>query len=272
MDAHPYSYSPLSRITVDALAGEVAAGRFPYLVDVRREEAYAAATDVIRGARRRRPDRIAVWGQDIPTGASVVVYCVHGHEVSQQVCAALRQRGLDARYLDGGIEGWRAASGRMQARPAAEPGRWITRARPKIDRIACPWLVRRFIDPDARFFYVPADEVFMCGTEWQATPYDIPGAAYSHDGDACSFDAFIVRHGLADDPALAALAVIVRGADTGRPDLAPEAAGLKALSLGLSVMFPDDDGMLTRGLAIYDALYAWCASARAEAHGWPPVA
>lgn len=259
-------------ITVDALAREIAAGRFPCLVDVRREQTYAAAADVIRGGRRRRPDRIAVWAQDIPEDVSVIVCCVHGHEVSQQACAALRQRGIDARYLAGGLEAWREAGGPMQAKPPADPGRWITRERPKIDRIACPWLVRRFIDPDARFFYVPAGEVFDRAADWQATPYDIPGADYSHDGGLCSFDAFMAKHGLGDDPALAALARVVRGADTGRPELAEEAAGLKALSLGLSVMLPDDDEMLTRGMAIYDALYAWCASARAETHGWPPAA
>lgn len=259
-------------ITVDILAREIAAGRFPYLVDVRREAIYIAATNVIRGARRRRPDQLAVWVQDIPADASVVAYCVHGHEVSQQTCATLQARGCDARYLVGGIEEWREAGGPLQAKPPVEPGRWITRERPKIDRIACPWLVRRFIDPDARFFYVPAGEVFERAADWQATPYDIPGADYSHDGEQCSFDTFITRHGLGDDAALVALARIVRGADTGRPDLAPEAAGLKALSLGLSVMLPDDDEMLTRGMAIYDALYAWCASARTETHGWPPAA
>lgn len=259
-------------ISVHALAGEIAAGRFPYLIDVRRADPYEAASDVIRGARRRRPEQVAVWAQEIPDRASVVVYCVYGHEVGQQACAALRQRGIDARYLAGGIEAWRAAGGPMQAKPPAETGRWITRERPKIDRIACPWLVRRFIDPDARFYYVPADQVFDRAADWQATPYDIPGADYSHDGEMCSFDTFMARYGLGDDPALATLARIVRGADTGRPDLAPEAAGLKAVSLGLSVMLPDDDTMLTRGMAIYDALYAWCASARAESHGWPPAA
>lgn len=259
-------------MSTSQLASEIAAGRFPYLVDVRREEAYAAAPSVIRGARRRRPDQVAIWAQDIPAGMPAVVYCVHGHEVSQQACAVLRQRGIDASYLAGGIEAWQSARGRLQARPPAEPGRWITRERPKIDRVACPWLVHRFVDPDARFFYVPADQVFARAAEWQATAYDIPGAEYSHDGDLCSFDSFIAHHGLGDDPALAVLARIVRGADTGRPGLAPEAAGLKAVSLGLSVMLPDDDGMLTRGMAIYDALYAWCASARAEAHGWPPAA
>lgn len=266
------SISP-SSISVAELARDIGAGRFPCLIDVRREERYAEADAVIRGARRRRPDQVALWAPDLPRDVEIIVYCVHGHEVSQGACAALLSQGRRVRYLSGGIEAWREAGGPLQAKPPAEPGRWITRERPKIDRVACPWLVRRFIDPDARFFYVPSDQVFARAQDWLATPYDIPGAAYSHDGDLCSFDTFIARHGLQDDPALQNLAVIVRGADTGRPDLAPQAPGLLGISLGLSAMCQDDDGlMLERGMLVYDALYAWCASASAERHGWPPAA
>lgn len=259
-------------ISVSELAHEHAAGRFPYLLDVRRQERYAEATDIIAGARRRRPDRLALWAADIPRDQCLVVYCVHGHEVSQEAAGELRRRGYDARHLSGGIEAWREAGGPLRSKPPAVPSRWITRERPKIDRIACPWLVRRFIDADARFHYVPTEQVFARAEEWQATPYDIPGAAYSHDGEQCSFDTFISRHGLGDDPALMRLAVIVRAADTGRPDLAPQAPGLLAISLGLSVMLRDDDVMLEHGMLIYDALYAWCASATQEQHGWPPAA
>ena len=147
--------------------------------------------------------------------------------------------------------------------------KWITRERPKIDRIACPWLIRRFIDPDAEFLYVPASDVLRVATETGATPYDIPGVEMTHVGERCSFDAFIARHAL-HDPALQQLATIVRGADTSRLDLAPQSAGLYAVSLGLSQVFKDDHEMLRHGMVVYDALYAWCKTCQAETHNWPP--
>jgi rhodanese-related sulfurtransferase len=266
MDASP------SSITASDLANRFATGRFPYLVDVRREERYAEAGDVIRGARRRVPDQVEIWAQKLPRNAEVVVYCVHGHEVSQNAAAALTRRGFRAQFLEGGIQAWRESGGALQAKPPTRRGHWITRERPKIDRIACPWLVRRFIDPDAVFLYVPGDQVFARAKELDAEPYDIPGAVYGHDGERCSFDTFIARHGLGNDPALAHLATIVRAADTGRSELSAQAPGLLAISLGLSAMCQDDDAMLMKGMPIYDALYAWCASARAEEHNWPPAA
>jgi hypothetical protein len=146
---------------------------------------------------------------------------------------------------------------------------WITRERPKIDRIACPWLVTRFIDPDAEFLFVPPGEVLRVASATGAIPYDIPGVELTHDGELCSFDAFLKKYGL-DDPALHHLAVIVRGADTSRLDLSPESAGLYALSLGLSRTFADDHEMLGHGLVMYDALYAWCRHCQGETHAWPP--
>jgi len=148
--------------------------------------------------------------------------------------------------------------------------RWITRAQPKIDRIACPWLILRFIDKEAEFDYVPADQVVPLAAQTGATPFDVPGVELTHVGDLCSFDAFLSRFGL-QDPALSRLAVIVRGADTSRLDLAPQSAGLYAISLGMSATFPDDQEMLRHGLVVYDALYAWCARLQDESHGWPPV-
>ncbi len=136
--------------------------------------------------------------------------------------------------------------------------KWITRERPKIDRIACPWLIVNFIDPGAEFLYVPAGQVTKMAEETGAIPYDIKGVELGHHGDECSFDAFIRKYEL-NDPALDKLARIVRAADTGRPDLAPEAAGLLAISKGLSFNFTDDHEMLTHGMVIYDALYASCA-------------
>ncbi len=143
--------------------------------------------------------------------------------------------------------------------------KWVTRARPKIDRIACPWLVARFIDPAAEFLYVPADDVMKVAEETGATPYDIPGVEYGHVGELCSFDAFLRLHGLTD-PALQQLAVIVRGADTGRLDLAPQCAGLLAQSLGLSALYADDHAMLQQGMVMYDAYYAWLRHAQGESH------
>jgi len=144
--------------------------------------------------------------------------------------------------------------------------KWVTRERPKIDRIACPWLIARFIDKDAEFLYVPADQVLKVAEATGAIPYDIPGVEYGHVGELCSFDAFLRLHDLSD-PALQQLAVIVRGADTARPDLAPQCAGLLAQSLGLSALFPDDHEMLGHGMTMYDAYYAWLKQARVEAHG-----
>ena len=144
--------------------------------------------------------------------------------------------------------------------------KWVTRERPKIDRIACPWLIARFIDKDAEFLYVPADQVLKVAEATGAIPYDIPGVEYGHVGELCSFDAFLRLHDLSD-PALQQLAVIVRGADTARPDLAPQCAGLLAQSLGLSALFADDHEMLGHGMTMYDAYYAWLKQARGEAHG-----
>ena len=149
--------------------------------------------------------------------------------------------------------------------------KWITRERPKIDRIACPWLIARFIDTAPEFLYVPAGDVLRVAAETGATPYDIPGVAMSHVGELCSFDAFIAKHGLTD-PALQQLALIVRGADTSRLDLAPQSAGLYAISLGLSRCYADDHEMLRHGMVMYDALYAWCRAGRDETHRWPPGA
>jgi len=149
--------------------------------------------------------------------------------------------------------------------------KWVTRERPKIDRIACPWLVARFIDRDPEFLFVPPGEVLAVACGGAAIPYDVPNVELSHVGELCSFDAFLSKYGL-NDPALAELAVIVRGADTARPDLAPQAAGLLAVSLGLSHLYHDDYEMLKHGMVIYDALYAWCRHARGETHTWDPAA
>jgi len=147
--------------------------------------------------------------------------------------------------------------------------KWITRERPKIDRIACPWLIARFIDTEPEFLYVPAPEVLANAEKTGGVPYDIPGVEMSHFGERCSFDAFLSKYHLTD-PALLQLAAIVRGADTSRLDLTPQSPGLYALSLGLSAVYADDHEMLAHGLVMYDALYAWCKSCQGETHRWPP--
>ena len=163
-----------------------------------------------------------------------------------------------------------SASAAKSQRPNDTPTRWVTRERPKIDRIACPWLIRRFIDADAEFLFVPTDRVLSVAGETGATPYDIPGVELSHVGEKCSFDVFLEKYRLADK-GLQHLALIVRGADTSRLDLTPQSAGLYAISLGLSHNFADDHEMLCHGLVMYDALYAWCANLQTEAHNWPPA-
>lgn len=239
----------------------------PALVDVRRQPAFDADPRIIEGALRRTPETVAEWSRELEPWRPVVVYCVLGHSVSQDAAAALQAAGFDVRYLDGGIEGWRESGG-ATAR-FAPPSRWVTRARPKIDRIACPWLVRRFVDPAAEFFYVPNAEVREFAEKHGATAYDIPGVTYTHVGPECSFDAFIRLHEL-EHPALAALATIVRGADTSALHLAAQAPGLLSVSLGLSAMFADDHTMLKWGMLVYDSLYAWCREAQGETHGWYP--
>jgi rhodanese-related sulfurtransferase len=238
----------------------------PLVIDVRRNPRFLEAGDLIRGALRRDPERVEEWRKTLPKTASVVVYCVHGHEVSQNVAKA-----LGARYLEGGIEAWREGGGELFKKPRNSSSRWVTRERPKIDRIACPWLIRRFVDPDAEFLYVPTPEVRTTAEEKTAVPYDIPDVEFSHDGELCSFDAFLRRFHLEKDPALADLAVIVRGADTHRLDLAPQAAGLAAISLGLSRNFANDHEMLEQGMVMYDALYAWCKEGKNEIHTWNPA-
>jgi rhodanese-related sulfurtransferase len=238
----------------------------PLVIDVRRNERFRESPYLLKGALRRDPERVQEWKKSLPRAASVVVYCVHGHEVSQSVAKA-----LGARYLEGGIEHWREEGGEVASKPKNAATRWVTRERPKIDRIACPWLVRRFVDPEAEFLYVPTPEVRKIAQEKAAVPYDIPDVEFSHDGELCSFDAFLKKFHL-KDPALEELALIVRGADTNRLELAPQAPGLAALSLGLSINFKNDHEMLEHGMVMYDALYAWCREGKNEIHTWNPAA
>ncbi|MEP7328801.1 MAG: chromate resistance protein ChrB domain-containing protein [Betaproteobacteria bacterium] len=240
----------------------------PTVVDVRRAPAFERDPRIIPGAIRRLPEQVTRWSLELEPWRPVVVYCVHGHEVSQDAASTLSAAGFDATTLVDGIEeGWKAEGHAVV--PFAPPTHWVTRARPKIDRIACPWLIRRFIDPEAVFHYVAPADVRSFAQAHGAIAYDVPDVDYTHVGERCSFDAFIARHELCD-PALATLAAIVRAADTGVPEQAPAAGGLLAISLGLSAMLADDHVMLRWGLLTYDALYAWCRGSQGEQHGWHP--
>jgi rhodanese-related sulfurtransferase len=258
-------------ISASGLRSELAGRNAPIVIDVRREPAFLQSEAMISGALRRDPEQVRAWAKALPSANAVVVYCVRGHEVSQGAAAALSEAGIGARYLEGGLEGWKAAEGALDPKPTNAATRWVTRERPKIDRIACPWLVARFVDGQAEFHYVPSKEVLQAAKARDAVPYDIPDVHFSHDGELCSFDAFI-KHYRLSDPALADLALIVRGADTARLDLAPQAAGLAAISLGLSRNFQDDHEMLKHGMVMYDALYTWCKQGKEEVHTWNPQA
>ena len=243
----------------------------PMVVDVRRLGDFASADALIVSAFHRDPDQVQQWRRELPGRGLVVVHCVHGHQVSQGVAAALRAAGIDASYLQGGITDW-IDNGFPTYRPVrTTPGKWVTREHPKIDRIACPWLIRRFIDPEAEFIYVPTKDVLDVAKETGGTPYDIDGVEFTHEGERCSFDTILRIYGI-KDPALDHLAEIVRGADTSRHDLTPQCGGLFAISLGLSANFPDDHEMLGHGMVMYDALYTWCRTLQTETHNWPATA
>jgi len=264
------------RIFPHQLIEAIGSGSGPLVVDVRREPVFKAAPARIPGSIWRGHANAADWLPALGHGRDIVVYCIHGHNVSALAAALLEQSGADVSVLEGGIEAYAAAGGPLISNqvPGLDPARpsvWITRERPKIDRIACPWLIRRFIDPLAAFHFVAAAWVKDVAAELGAIPFDIADVQYSHRGDTCTFDTLIEDFQLTD-PALLHLARIVRGADTGRPELEPQAAGLLAISLGLSAIEPDDLVQLERGMTIYDALYGWCRHAVQETHNWPAVA
>jgi rhodanese-related sulfurtransferase len=248
----------------------------PAIIDVCRPQAFNDVQRMIAGAVWRDHMAANDWAHELGEGKEVIVNCVHGHNVSQVAVALLRAQGVNARYLKGGIAAWETAGGSTISRARLaqyQNSHWVTRENPKIDRIACPWLIRRFIDPHASIHYVSAEWVQDIAEEIAATVFDIdaPDKTFTHVGDQCSFDAFIKYFDIRD-PALNQLATIVRGADTARLDLAPQAAGLTAISLGLSAVYRDDLEMLDKGMIIYDALYSWCRNARDENHNWTGVA
>jgi rhodanese-related sulfurtransferase len=262
-------------VSPEALLPLVGTPDLPTIVDVRRLEAVTASPRRLPAALWRDHRAAESWLSDVQPGRPVVVYCAHGHNVSEIAAASLREAGVDVAILSGGLDGWVKAGGPTVRNTitALEPGLprasvWVTRQRPKIDRVACPWLIRRFVDPAAIFHFVAAEHVLAIAEETGWIPFDVEGVFYSHRGDQCTFDTLIEETGLSD-PAAAHLARIVRGADTGRPDLEPQSAGLLAISLGLSAIEPDDRAQIEKGMLFYDALYGWCRKATGETHNWP---
>ncbi|MBW9080583.1 rhodanese-related sulfurtransferase [Agrobacterium pusense] len=259
-------------ITSDKLNRIVGTLNAPTIIDVRTDEDFASDPRLIPGSVRRDFRAVTEWAPEL-NGPSVVL-CQKGQKLGHGVAAHIRAAGKVAEVLEGGFEAWREAGAslvpyeRLPSRDSRGRTVWVTRSRPKIDRIACPWLIRRFIDPTAVFLFVPASEVSAVADRFNATPFDIEEVYWSHRGELCTFDVMVEEFGLGTEPMLR-LATIVRGADTSRPDLAPEVAGLLAASLGLSRMFNDDLEQLEAGMTLYDAFYRWCRDATDETHNWP---
>lgn len=259
-------------ITVQQLARQVGLPGAPVILDVRTPDDVADDPRLLPASDRRSHAEVADWAPEFDD-RDVVVVCQRGLKLSEGVAAWLRHEGARAEVLEGGFVAWRDA--RMPlVEPAAIPPRdsqgrtvWVTRARPKVDRIACPWLIRRFVDPSAVFLFVAASQVEAVADRFGATPFDIEGVFWTHRGDGCTFDTMLEEFGLRT-PTLERLALLVRGADTSRPDLAPQAAGLLAASLGLSRLHRDDLAQLDAGLALYDAFHLWCRDATEEVHDW----
>jgi rhodanese-related sulfurtransferase len=265
----------INSISVEKLSKLIGLPHCPMLLDVRREEAFVADPRLIPGSIRHGFTPNLNLSALLPAAAqAAIVICDEGRKISEGVAARLRANGIGAETLEGGFRAWARAS--LPAIPAAKlPPRdangrttWVTRSRPKIDRIACPWLIRRFIDPQAVFLFVAAAEVKAVAEVFAATPFDIEDVFYSHRGERCSFDTFLDEFQLRL-PALLGLAEIVRAADTATLDRSPESAGLLAASLGLSRMYADDLKQLEAGMLLYDAFYRWCRDATDETHNWP---
>ena len=261
-----------NRISNSELWNLIGTAAAPLIVDVRIAEDINTNPTLIPSAVQRDYAQVHIWAAQF-TGREVVVVCHKGLKLSEGVAAQLRILGVKARVLEGGNVAWQEAG--LPAVPLAiiperRAGKiiWVTRERPKIDRIACPWLIRRLVDPFAEFLFVEPSQVRGVAERFNATPFDIDDVFWSHRGETCTFDTMIAEFGLTS-PALETVAQIVRGADTAQLDLAPQAAGLLAISLGLSKLYDDDLMQLEAGLLIYDALYEWARSAKSETHNWP---
>jgi rhodanese-related sulfurtransferase len=260
-------------ISLDKLLRLIGTPKCPTLIDVRADDEFEADPFLIPSSRHCNCEKLQN-PSEVASGEASVIICQDGGSLSQGVAAWLRDRGVSTEVLEGGFQAWKQAglpsvpSAKLPARDARGRTVWVTRARPKIDRIACPWLIRRFLDPRAVFLFVPPSDVVQVAERFAGAPFDIENVFWSHRGDACTFDTMVEEFGLGTPPLLH-LATIVRGADTARPELSPEAPGLLAASLGLSRMYADDLEQLEAGMLLYDALYRWCRDATDETHNWP---
>jgi rhodanese-related sulfurtransferase len=265
--------SSYTSISIEKLSRLIGTANAPALIDVRIDADFAEDPRMIPGALRRPYDTASDWAKAFANRSAIVI-CRKGQRFSEAAAAWLRHSGASAETLDGGFEAWKAA--KLPLVPASKlppldtQGRsvWVTRSRPKIDRIACPWLIRRFVDPHAVFLFVSPAEVEAVGELYGAAPFDIENVFWSHRGELCTFDIMVEEFGLSTPP-LDRLAIMVRAADTGRMELSPEAPGLLAASLGLSRMYDDDLEQLEAGMLVYDAFYRWCRDATGETHNWP---
>ena len=267
--------SAINTISTDKFLRLLGTPKCAAVIDVRTEQEFAADPRLVPSSLRRDAAQVCEWGGDFAS-ENVIVLCRDGAGLSPGVAAWLRHAGIAAEVLEGGVDAWKASKlalvpeAALPSRDAQGRTLWVTRARPKVDRIACPWLIRRFVDPWAVFLYVAPSEVPIVAKQFGAAPFDIEGEGvfWSHQDERCTFDVMVDELGLASFEALQRLAAIVRGADTGHPETAPEAAGLLAASLGLSRMYADDLEQLEAGMLLYDSLYRWCRDATDETHNW----
>ena len=260
-------------ISIEKLVRLIGTPKCPTLIDVRARGEFDADPHLIPSSRHYTFEKLEVWNEVFGSHPAVVI-CREGASASQGAAAWLRGKGVPAEVLQGGFQAWRQAALPLvpvsKLPPVDGQGRtvWVTRARPKIDRIACPWLIRRFVDPRAVFLFVPPSDVVEVAERFGGAPFDIEDVFWSHRGDTCTFDTMVEALGLSPLEGLRRLAVIVRGADTAHPELAPEAPGLLAASLGLSRMYADDLEQLEAGMSLYDSFYRWCRDATDETHNW----
>lgn len=261
-----------NEITPAQLLRKIGTPDVPVIVDISIPEDFEDDPILIPGAIRHAHTDIAGLMAKL-SGRHSIIVCQKGIKLSQGVSAWLRSEGLSSQYLQGGNYGWRAHAGAPRVPFAALPVTagpttlWVTRHRPKIDRIACPWLIRRFVDPNARFLFVSPAEVTGVAQRFEATPFDVEGVYWTHDGPKCTFDKMLDTFNLRTD-ALDRIATVVRAADTNKLDHSPQAAGLLALSVGLSRQYRDDNAQMEAGLALYDALYRWARDGQNETHDW----
>jgi rhodanese-related sulfurtransferase len=260
-----------TEITVPQLSRIIGLPGAPLLIDVRLRGGCELDRRLLPTAQHLDFNTVSTWA-DSRRGQRIVVYCLDGGEISRGTAAWLRQAGGEVQVLQGGFEAWQTArqpllcADRLPDRDDAGRTTWVTRARPKVTRIACPWLIRRFVDPKAVILFVPPSDVSAVASRFNATPFDSGQGIWSDRANACTFDIMLEEFGLRTEP-LTHLAMIIRGADTGQLDLTLQSAGLLATSLGFSRMYRDDQAQLDATLPTYDALYRWCRDGTEETHG-----